>query len=53
MNKITIYHGSEHVIQKPSMHAGKNHNDYGQGFYCTEDIELAKEWAGFHLLKHL
>lgn len=21
------------------------HNDYGRGFYCTENIELAKEWA--------
>lgn len=20
-------------------------NDYGSGFYCTEEIELAKEWA--------
>lgn len=24
---------------------GKAHNDYGRGFYCTELIELAKEWA--------
>lgn len=24
---------------------GRYDNDYGQGFYCTEDIELAKEWA--------
>lgn len=21
------------------------HNDYGQGFYCSENLELAKEWA--------
>jgi hypothetical protein len=21
------------------------HNDYGRGFYCTQNIELAKEWA--------
>ena len=20
-------------------------NDYGRGFYCTEKIDLAKEWA--------
>lgn len=45
MSKITIYHGSEHVIQNPDLQAGKKHNDYGQGFYCTEDLELAKEWA--------
>ena len=24
---------------------GKSHNDYGRGFYCTEHVELAKEWA--------
>ena len=45
MGKITIYHGSENIIKNPDMKAGRKHNDYGQGFYCTEDLELAKEWA--------
>ena len=45
MSKVIIYHGSEKIIQKPNIKAGKKHNDYGQGFYCTEEIELAKEWA--------
>jgi len=45
MSKMTIYHGSEKIIQNPDIKVGKKHNDYGQGFYCTEDIELAKEWA--------
>ena len=45
MSKIKIYHGSEKIIQSPDIKVGKKHNDYGQGFYCTEDIELAKEWA--------
>ena len=45
MSKITIYHGSDHIIEKPDIHKGKKYNDYGQGFYCTEDLELAKEWA--------
>ena len=44
-NKTTIYHGSINVIQKPTLGAGNPHNDYGLGFYCTHDIELAKEWA--------
>ena len=22
-----------------------SYNDYGSGFYCTKDFELAKEWA--------
>ena len=45
MSKITIYHGSDHIIEKPDINKGKKYNDYGQGFYCTEDLELAKEWA--------
>lgn len=45
MERITIYHGSENIIKNPDLKVGKKHNDYGQGFYCTEDIELAKEWA--------
>ena len=45
MDKIIIYHGSEKIIQNPNLKAGKKHNDYGQGFYCTQDLELAKEWA--------
>ncbi len=43
--KKTIYHGSSIVVDKPLFGLGKIYNDYGLGFYCTEDIELAKEWA--------
>ena len=46
MNKdLTIYHGSQQIIETPKFGMGKKYNDYGQGFYCTENIELAKEWA--------
>lgn len=45
MNKVTLFHGSEVIIQKPEFGKGKTYNDYGVGFYCTEHIELAKEWA--------
>ena len=45
MEKKIIYHGSDKEIEKPLFGYGKPHNDYGLGFYCTEDIELAKEWA--------
>ena len=44
MRKI-IFHGSDHVIEKPVYGEGSLNNDYGRGFYCTENIELAKEWA--------
>lgn len=42
---MRIYHGSQKIIEKPIYGAGKPYNDYGQGFYCTESIEIAKEWA--------
>lgn len=40
-----IYHGSQNIISFPQYGAGKVYNDYGQGFYCTEDKALAREWA--------
>lgn len=43
--KKKIYHGSEHIIEKPLFGYGKPYNDYGLGFYCTDDLETAKEWA--------
>ena len=45
MDKVTIYHGSSKMIEKPAYGIGNPNNDYGLGFYCTESIELAKEWA--------
>ena len=44
-NAITIYHGSQQILEVPTYGLGKTYNDYGQGFYCTENNELAKEWA--------
>lgn len=41
----TIYHGSDHIIEQPAYGGGKSYNDYGLGFYCTESLELAKEWG--------
>lgn len=43
--ELTLYHGSVNIIEIPEYGKGKTYNDYGQGFYCTENIELAKEWA--------
>ena len=42
---LTLFHGSEQVIDMPAFGLGKKHNDFGPGFYCTESEELAKEWA--------
>ena len=45
MSKLVLYHGSDKIISTPRFGYGKPFNDYGQGFYCTKHIELAKEWA--------
>lgn len=42
---LIIYHGSQQIVEVPKFGIGKKYNDYGQGFYCSENIELAKEWA--------
>lgn len=42
---ITIYHGSEQIVEVPTFGLGRKNNDFGLGFYCTESEELAKEWA--------
>ena len=43
--KRKIYHGSSEIIKKPEFGYGKPYNDYGLGFYCTEQIDMAREWG--------
>ena len=43
--KMNVYHGSIDIIKQPVFGKGKSYNDFGKGFYCTPEIELAKEWA--------
>lgn len=45
MEKIILYHGSPNKIVVPKYGFGEERHDYGKGFYLTESIELAKEWA--------
>ena len=44
-NTVQLYHGSTKIIETPEFGKGNPNNDYGLGFYCTENLELAKEWA--------
>lgn len=44
-NNLEIYHGSISINEQPIFGKGKSYNDYGLGFYCTESLDLAKEWA--------
>ena len=41
----TVYHGSAEVIEKPVFGKDRAFKDFGKGFYCTEDIDLAREWS--------
>jgi hypothetical protein len=45
MSNLILYHGSPEIVRKPEYGKGKPYNDYGQGFYCTENLDLAREWA--------
>jgi len=45
---LRIYHGSSDPNLVPTFSGGKEYHDYGKGFYCVEDIEMAKEWACQH-----
>ena len=42
---MIIYHGSSKKVDVPVYGVGSKENDYGQGFYCTQSNDLAKEWA--------
>ena len=42
---MIVYHGSNRIIETPFFKGGKRTYDYGFGFYTTESVELAKEWA--------
>ena len=45
MSNMILYHGSPEIVRKPEYGKGKPYNDYGRGFYCTENLDLAREWA--------
>ena len=45
MGKIILYHGTPDKDVVPTFGLGDDKHDYGRGFYLSEDIELAKEWA--------
>lgn len=42
---MRLYHGSKDIITLPDYNIGKRFNDYGKGFYCTQEFDLACEWA--------
>lgn len=45
MTTITLFHGPPHEEVTPAFGLGNDKHDYGRGFYLTESVGLAKEWA--------
>ena len=45
MEKLILFHGSPNETVTPTFGPGNEKHDYGMGFYLTESMELAKEWA--------
>ena len=45
MGTITLYHGTPDKIVTPTYGLGEDRHDYGRGFYLTENVNLAREWA--------
>ncbi|WP_297567401.1 DUF3990 domain-containing protein [uncultured Faecalibaculum sp.] len=48
MAKITLCHGTIDQSFTPRYGGGNEKHDYGKGFYLTDNIDLAKEWAVSH-----
>lgn len=45
MGKLILFHGTPNKIVVPTYDKGEEKHDYGKGFYLTESLDLAKEWA--------
>lgn len=45
---MIIWHGSPVIVEHPSLDRCRPANDFGVGFYCTSNCNLAKEWATTH-----
>ena len=42
---LTLFHGSDKIIERPYYGGSRDNNDYGNGFYCSESSDLAREWS--------
>lgn len=45
MDLLTLYHGTVDEVVTTAFGKGRDSHDYGRGFYLTDNLELAKEWA--------
>ena len=45
MDKITVYHSSFSIIEKPDIFHGRTNADFGQGFYVSRNKDFSLRWA--------
>ena len=45
MRELILFHGTPDKIVVPTYGKGEEKHDYGQGFYLTDSIDLAKEFV--------
>lgn len=43
---ITLYHGSNVIVERPRLIEQNRHLDFGYGFYTTTNLEQARSFAG-------
>ena len=44
---ITLFHGSDKIIERPYYGGSRDNNDYRNGFYCSESSGFAEEATVF------
>lgn len=42
---ITVFHGSNVIVERPQIIISGFYKDFGYGFYCTNIEKQAKKWA--------
>ena len=42
---VTLFHGSNVVVERPQILVSGFYKDFGYGFYCTNIEKQAKKWA--------
>ena len=42
---MILLHGSTNIIEHPLVHVGREHLDFGRGFYLTNIEDQASGWA--------
>jgi hypothetical protein len=42
---ITVFHGSNVIVERPQIIVSGFYKDFGYGFYCTSFEKQAQKWA--------